>query len=105
MNPPGVWGETKNQFLEVMDFSLKLKQILFCTASLLQCFIIQLCTSRAGKLRILENSKYIKSKTQLVLGKHGNVPVPYTVGSWFSAGAERTDPGGRAGVGTAEVRA
>lgn len=71
-----------------MDFSLNLKQILFCTASLLQCFIIQLCTSKAGKLRILENS--IKSKTQLVLGKRGNVPVPHLVGSCFSAGVERT---------------
>lgn len=71
-----------------MDFSLNLKQILFCTASLLQCFIIQLCISSAGKLSILENSKYIKTKTKLVLGKHGNEPVPHPVGSLQEQGVQ-----------------
>lgn len=80
-----------------MDVPLNLKRILFCTASLLQCFVSQLRTSSARKLSILENSKCIKSKTQLVLGKHGNVPVPHPVGSWLSAGAGRAGPGSRAG--------
>lgn len=50
-----VWDEIKNRVLKVTDFSLNLKQILLCTASLLQCFIIQFQqhwkTQYTGKLQ------------------------------------------------------